>query len=402
MPLDRVEVFVDDAQVDEHTSMTEFEEKSILLSPGGHAVTFKYSYNPNNVPANGLPPPGIFPERLGVVYLDDVVFASDAETPAPAPTTTAPTAIPDGADYYNSFEKGSLDQYPECTSTGDGDWFVTDEQANSGVFSVRSPVLTSTGSANLTCTTSPDWPAGELKFSVWSSVWVPLDSVSFYVDGDQRSQYLQQTAFEEKNTQLSPGQHTITFEYKFNPNNFPPNALPPPASFPDRLGAVFVDDLQFLPFGAPACAPLSPNPHGFEGGSFPKKPWSTDGDGVWALSTDKAFDGSNSLKSPNFEGATIKSVSNATLQICDDFTGGLLNFNAYASVQPPHDIFIVYVDGISAAQFVDKNDWEPSSLQLLPGPHVVEFSYQYNLSGGSLPENPSLREGEFIVYKSYY
>ena len=65
---------------------------------------------------------------------------------------------------------------------------------------------------------------------------------------------------------------------------------------------------------------------------------------------------------------------------------------------PPSDIFVIYVDGESAAQLVDVNEWTDVALGLEPGPHRVDFSYQYNIFGvNPLPPSPPQRQGEFFV-----
>ena len=88
-------------------------------------------------------------------------------------------------------------------------------------------------------------------------------------------------------------------------------------------------------------------------------------------------------------------VSNSTIQICDEFPGGLLRFQVIASVQPPHDIFILYIDGESVAQLVDVNEWIPLAVGLDAGEHRIDFSYQYNpFSVADLPPSPPTREGE--------
>jgi hypothetical protein len=128
------------------------------------------------------------------------------------------------------------------------------------------------------------------------------------------------------------------------------------------------------------CVPLDPNPDSFEVGRFPQQPWSTAGDGLWALTHKKAFEGKKSIRSPIFEDGRAAAVSNATLQVCNDFPGGLLRLQVYASVLPPRDIFEIYIDGGSAAQMVDVNEWTVLELGLEPGPHRVDFSYQYNMT----------------------
>lgn len=85
----------------------------------------------------------------------------------------------------------------------------------------------------------------------------------------------------------------------------------------------------------------------------------------------------------------VKQISNATLEVCPDFEGGPLVFNVRASVLPPQDLFIVYVDGVAAAQLADVNEFDELRLELEPGPHIVDFSYQYNIFSLD-PDSPEL------------
>ena len=114
------------------------------------------------------------------------------------------------------------------------------------------------------------------------------------------------------------------------------------------------------------------------------------------LSTEKAYNGTTSLKSPFFEGSVAPAISNATLEICDSFTKGVLRFWVVASVMPPNDIFVVYIDGEAAAQIVDIHDWTEIELSLEDGPHKVEFSYQYNIFGVTPLPGLTRRQGEYF------
>ena len=53
--------------------------------------------------------------------------------------------------------------------------------------------------------------------------------------------------FGEQALQLRPGLHVVKFLYKFNPTNVPGVVLPPVASFPGRIGRVFIDNVYFVP-----------------------------------------------------------------------------------------------------------------------------------------------------------
>ena len=337
------------------------------------------------------------------------------------PSTAAPTSFPGGAVYFRGFEQGFLspDLDPEWSTEGDAPWERTNEQAASGVFSIRSPELSNVeltpGASNVTLVTDA-WPAGSLFFSVYPSVEMPFDGFSYFVNGSPSGEGPNQVnpaGFEEREIQLGPGPNEITFSYQYNPipleDDFPPEQ-------PGRIGAVFLDDVYFVPGGGgpapstaptpatpdisvPSCVPLDPNPDNFEDGTFPLPPWSTGGDGDWALSTEQAFNGTTSLKSPDLDGSQVTSVSNATLQICDDFLGGVLRLQVIASVLPPNDIFIIYVDGESEKQLVNMHEWKNVTLELEPGPHRVDFSYQYNTFGLETmpPSSSEERLGEFCA-----
>ena len=174
LPFDSIDYYVDGVPRGggEGVISTDFADRTLILGPGLHVVTFVYRYNPTNVESANFPLEGGYPDRIGATFIDDVYFIPDgpgpsiSPTPVPAPTTIAPTVIPEGVVYYNSFEKGSLDQYAEWTTAGDNgdEWFVTDEQAASGVFSLRSPALEPNAtSSSVTFATNQDWGAGMFR-----------------------------------------------------------------------------------------------------------------------------------------------------------------------------------------------------------------------------------------------
>jgi hypothetical protein len=333
--------------------------------------------------------------------------------------TIAPTSIPDSSRYYRSFEQGNFPftvepEDPAFTTenTVDGTliWSLTTEKAKTGVKSLKTPTLENadavSSSANLTLSL-PDYGAtGELHYSVFNGAQMPFDNLEIIVN-DKIMEVLfdATTSFEDRVINLESGLNVVKFVYKYNPASLPVANLPPPDVFPNRIGSVFIDDVYYIPSAAALirapireeCVPLGSNPDSFEVGKFPLLPWSTSGDGAWAISTDKAYDGTTSLRSPNFDDRPTAAISNATLQVCDEFPGGLLKLQMYASVQPPRDIFEIYIDGQSAAQLVDVTEWTVLELGLEPGNHRIDFSYQYNMFNSDvslLPPSPAEREGK--------
>ena len=100
---------------------------------------------------------------------------------------------------------------------------------------------------------------------------------------------------------------------------------------------------------APSTSSLTTSPWDFESGVFPEIPWRTGGNGVWTIDTENVDEGTYSIKSPDLQSTQTAGISNATLTL-DNFEGGLVRARVLASVAPPIDVFIIYVDGVSAAQ----------------------------------------------------
>lgn len=473
-PFDDFELFVDGTKREggpNRVNQNGFEERLIALSPGAHEIVWTYAYNPNSLSAEGVPPES--EDRFAAVFLDNVYFDPliDPKTPSPTPdgdvstppSTAAPTSTPDGALSFDGFEQGSLATLPEWNSTGNQDalWERTNEQAASGVFSLRSPQLENadktTRVSNVTFQTDSNWNGGMLHFSTFTTIQMPIDSFFWYVDGQlfgRSGNQVNLTSFEKRQIQLSPGPHVVTWSYAYNPNALEPQFLPPNQD----AGAVFLDNVYFVPFNqeipvlptsspsysptsppipssdisvsptkspskSPSysptsagpntedirnpnstdnlpsnlllCAPLDPNPDSFESAAFPLPPWSTGGAGNWTLSSENAFNGTTSIKSPNLDGSLVSSISNVTLDICDGFVGGSLQFDFIASVVPPHDTFIVYVDGANVLELSDVHEWtEAPELRLNAGPHRVDFSYQYNpFELSQMPTSEAQRKG---------
>eukprot|EP00804_Cyclotella_cryptica_P018209 CCRYP_005958-RC/>CCRYP_005958-RC protein AED:0.26 eAED:0.26 QI:1702/1/1/1/0.86/0.89/38/579/1095 len=163
--------------------------------------------------------------------------------------------------------------------------------------------------------------------------------------------------------------------------------LPPNSSSPPIVTV-------FTP--APSTSTLTSSPWDFESGVFPERPWRTGGNGVWAIDSSKVDGGIYSIKSPDLASTNIPGplVSNATLTLADDFTGGLLSARVLASVAPPIDVFVIYVDGVSAAQLTDSQEFNDVVFSVEPGGHTIDFSYQYNIFGvDPLPPSPENRLG---------
>lgn len=74
-----------------------------------------------------------------------------------------------------------------------------------------------------------------------------------------------------------------------------------------------------------------------------------------------------------------------------------MTFSHLASVLPPSDVFVIYVDGTSVQEIIDVNDWSEHKLDIPAGSHTVDFSYEYNIFDiSAMPPSPPTRRGKFL------
>ena len=187
--------------------------------------------------------------------------------------TIAPTSVPDGSAYYIGFEQGDFPFSRDSTDTewqtaNDEDpskvWELTKERANNGTFSLKSPNLETEGmaasSANLTLFLSADYGSvGTLFYSILYGVQKPFDRVQVAVNGViRRSIYpnVPTTVFEVFREPGVPPGSRVDFWYQFNPDNIPPENLPPKTYHNLQTGPVFML-MMFTMFHLVAVAILS-------------------------------------------------------------------------------------------------------------------------------------------------
>ena len=378
------------------------------------------------------PPPTEPPTRTPTFYPSyfPTKEPTPEEEPSASPVTDAPSPAPMGQGtvvplFADGFEDGTFPTIPWMTDS-DNPWALSTTRVYDGEHSIKSPDLANAAQtpaqSYVTLVTNPAWPVGSVVMSVYVSTEMPFDRVDLYVDGNKRQEVQATRDWQELDVQLSPGPHTVELRYLYNPANL--LVLPPSPTNPATyLGAVFVDNVYFLEAGTvlppspaavpstatpqslaptpdqgnvslPPIAPLDPNPDSFETGSWPVNPWFSSGDGDWTISTVRASEGTSSLQSPDFDGSPDPQSSNATLILGPDFGGGVMNLVVWASVFPPQDLFVISIDGITAAQFVDVNEWQPVNLGLSPGEHRIDFRYEYNTFGvNPLPPRQPQTEG---------
>ena len=95
---------------------------------------------------------------------------------------------PPGALYYDGFKRGTFPNDPEWSTVGRDAWQLTNDTADNGRYSIRSPDLANDDSvpyeSNVTLSYGdPDFAGGSLVLSVLAGVELPIDELSYYVDG---------------------------------------------------------------------------------------------------------------------------------------------------------------------------------------------------------------------------
>jgi hypothetical protein len=131
-------------------------------------------------------------------------------------------------------------------------WAVTGERANLGAKSVKSPILENEAgiqaSANLTISLPDYGGPGALYYSVFSGAQMPVDSLEIALNGVIIEVIFEpMTAFEERFVPTGLGTNVVTFIYKYNPGSLPTIGFPPASAMPNRIGTVFIDDVNYKP-----------------------------------------------------------------------------------------------------------------------------------------------------------
>ena len=230
----------------------------------------------NGTAAPSTPGPMIMPSTLSPVDVPATIAPTKllrptdkpSITPAPSiasvPLTIAPTSIPVGALYYTGFETGKFPNDSYWTTTESTPWIIDTERVHGGVYSIRSPILENEEltprESSVTFTTGDDWPAGNLVLSMLVGTQMPFDDVQYFVDDVYRGQLEGTSDFKRISVVVGPGKHEVVFTYQFNPVDLP--AFPPKGDY-EHIGAVYIDDVYFLPMGvsmAPTTAKTSVQP----------------------------------------------------------------------------------------------------------------------------------------------
>ena len=105
----------------------------------------------------------------------------------------------------------------------------------------------------------------------------------------------------------------------------------------------------------------------------------TEGTLPWALSTERAFTGVYSIKSPILvNDDSTQAQAEATFVTEPSWDSGTLTFQVLASTEMPFDLFEYFVDGTKRGELDGKTEWEMVEVTMSPGGHIVSFRYTFS------------------------
>jgi len=245
-----------------------------VMSPGTSPPTMEGTSMPTSASTTSvssvpnMQPSSTMPTTLPVPTtsrLPTPVSGSTLPTPSStnitsiAPTPSAPTGsgsipptflFPPDAIYINSFEQATFPD-EEWSTEGDAVWSLTNEKANTGVYSIRSGILRDSGidpkNSNVTFTTTPDFIGGIINLSILADTQMPIDDCLYFIDGIFGGIVPSSSEWEFVSVPLAAGEHTVMVSYKYNPLS--QDDLPPPSG--NTTGAVYIDDVFILSLGTP-------------------------------------------------------------------------------------------------------------------------------------------------------
>ncbi len=139
-----------------------------------------------------------------------------SENPVPVPVTTNMTvqAVFRPQPIADDFESGGLGQQPWVTG-GDVPWYVTDETAALGKYSVRSGKIGNNQTSSLTL--AKTLRAGTASCDVRVSSEANYDFLQFYVDGTLVQQWTGEVGWTKFEFAVTAGDHTLEWRYVKDP-----------------------------------------------------------------------------------------------------------------------------------------------------------------------------------------
>jgi len=144
---------------------------------------------------------------------------------------------------------------------------------------------------------------------------------------------------------------------------------------------------------------------GFEQGTFPEgdDEWTTTGDALWELTSERAASGVYSIRSPILQNEELtKLSSNVTMTTNPNWAGGKLVYSVLAAVNMPFDNCFYYVDGEVMGNLADMTQFETQEIEVDPGRHTITWSYTFNpIPLPAFPPMPGNRIAAVIIDDVY-
>ena len=112
----------------------------------------------------------------------------------------------------------------------------------------------------------------------------------------------------------------------------------------------------------------------FESGNLSLLPWTTGGNGNWAVTTSPVHGGSYAAKA-----AAMVDNQSSYLQVIKDCPAGTISFWYSVSSEQDYDVLMFYIDGVQQGAWSGLVPWTQATFPISAGSHT--FKWQYSKDG---------------------
>lgn len=230
MPFESFELYVDGNFLTPlATPDSNWTQAGAILSSGEHTVSWRYANNPGGAPDDVISTVPQPPYRVGEAWLDNVAL------------------LPSTKPFVEDWETQDFATNGWVLS-GDGDWSITDTNAQGGTYSATvssADISESTGSASLSKDIITE-KGGTLSYWILPSVSGPFDVVNVLVDDVIVFSYSSvESDWLTQEIQIQPGKRELRFELQKNPGAIPEESVAAVPKPDGHLGQVWLDTISF-------------------------------------------------------------------------------------------------------------------------------------------------------------
>jgi hypothetical protein len=195
-----------------NTTLTNFDIAFVVEEPGLYPLTVRSLTGTGGA---SLELHEILPDGTRILLGDVANGGSAVFVPEDGGLPPSFPNPPDAGESENGlpegFETGVISQ-PPWSLSGDEEWFISTEEANSGTYSAQAGPITDGGSTSLIF--EGDFEAGEITFWLKVSSEVVFDLLSFSINGIVLDKWEGQVDWKQVSFPVENGSHTLKWSYE--------------------------------------------------------------------------------------------------------------------------------------------------------------------------------------------